>query len=194
VGDGKPRAPNGWLPAEPFRIGNNVAVAFECPGLLAGHCRLTPLHHIPDAARRFRADDPGLAPLVRSAGVAVRRTLSSNRKVLPPGPESRARLHVYTEVYTPGLEFEWDDQKEKSNLRKHGLAFEDAITLFDGPYLERLDDRHDYGEERYVAYGCVRDEVVVLVYTWRGPARRIISARKATKVERETYYAAIQPS
>jgi uncharacterized DUF497 family protein len=92
------------------------------------------------------------------------------------------------------LEFEWDRAKETSNLRKHGITFKDAVAVFGRPYMERLDDRRDYGEERFVVYGEAHNTVIVLVYTWRGSVRRIISARKATKAERETYYAAIYPS
>jgi uncharacterized DUF497 family protein len=57
-----------------------------------------------------------------------------------------------------------------------------------------FDDRRDYGEDRYVVYGEARNEVITLVYTWRGSGRRIISARKATKGEREAYYSAIYSS
>jgi uncharacterized protein len=89
------------------------------------------------------------------------------------------------------LRFEWDAAKSKSNLRKHRIAFEDAVGVFDRPYLERLDDRRDYGEDRYVVYGQARNQVITLVYTLRGAVRRLISARKATKNERETYYSAI---
>jgi uncharacterized protein len=92
------------------------------------------------------------------------------------------------------LKFEWDPEKGRSNLRKHGITFEDAVAAFSRPHLERLDDRRDYGEDRYVVYGEARNEVITLVYTWRGSARRIISARKATKGEREAYYSAIYSS
>src|SRR5258708_671265 len=79
------------------------------------------------------------------------------------------------------------------NLRKHGIAFEDAVKLFDRPHLESPDDRRDCGEERLIVVGEVRDHVIALVYTWRRQARRIISARKATTSERQIYYQAIYP-
>jgi uncharacterized protein len=89
------------------------------------------------------------------------------------------------------LKFEWDPRKRDLNLSKHGVIFEDALSLFDKPYLEGPDDRPDCGEDRFIVYGEVTDQVTPLVYTWRGGRRRIISARKATKNEREAYYQAI---
>ncbi len=81
--------------------------------------------------------------------------------------------------------FEWDPRKRALNLRKHGVAFEDAIELFERPYLEGPDHRQDYGESR--------SQVIALVYTWRAEKRRIISARKATSSEQEAYYRTIYP-
>jgi len=89
------------------------------------------------------------------------------------------------------LKFEWDPRKRSINLRKHGVAFEDAIHLFEWPYLEGPDNRQDYGEVRWIAYGEARGHVIALVYTWRGGKRRIISARNATSHEQEAYYRTI---
>jgi uncharacterized DUF497 family protein len=89
------------------------------------------------------------------------------------------------------VEFEWDLRKSSLNLRKHGIALEDAVALFNHPYLERPDDRHDYGEERWIVTGQVAGDVIVVNYVWRGERRRIISAREAQKTEREAYYSAV---
>ena len=62
--------------------------------------------------------------------------------------------------------------------------------MFDNPYLESPDKRIDSSEDRFIVYGEVGDQVVALVYTWREERRRVISARKATKNEREAYYRA----
>jgi uncharacterized protein len=86
------------------------------------------------------------------------------------------------------LRFEWDPRKRALNLRKHGIAFEDAVEVFAQPHL---DDRPEHGEHRFVAFGEMRGRVIVVVYTKREEKRRIISARKATKDEREAYYRAI---
>lgn len=87
--------------------------------------------------------------------------------------------------------FEWDPRKRALNLRKHGIAFEDAVEVFAQPHLEDLDDRPEHGEHRFVAFGEMRGRVIAVVYTKREEKRRIISARKATKDEREAYYRAI---
>jgi hypothetical protein len=88
------------------------------------------------------------------------------------------------------MKFEWDEAKNERNIKKHGLDFAEAVEVFNGPILERLDDSADYGEERWVAVGLLHGIVcVVLVYT--EPDRetiRIISFRKADRYEREAYF------
>lgn len=87
------------------------------------------------------------------------------------------------------LEFEWDEAKARSNLEKHRVSFLTAAAIFLNERLERIDDREDYGELRWIALGCVEDEVYRVVFTWRGENLiRLISAQKASKDEREIYY------
>ena len=82
------------------------------------------------------------------------------------------------------MEFDWDDGKNRENIRKHGLDFADAPMAFDGPVLARLDTRQDYGEDRWVGIGLIHGRVVVLVFAQPRPeAIRVISLRKATKRE-----------
>lgn len=88
------------------------------------------------------------------------------------------------------MEFEWDEGKAQKNIEKHGIDFEDAIFIFSGPTLEKVDGRHDYGETRFVALGMVDDRVLVVVYTDRNDVRRIISARRAKADERRAYHQA----
>ena len=84
------------------------------------------------------------------------------------------------------LLFEWDEEKEKKNIRKHGISFEIAAKVFMDPNrIEYYDDRN-YGEERYVLIGY-SGNVLSVSYTMRGDAHRIISARLATKEERRRY-------
>jgi uncharacterized protein len=83
------------------------------------------------------------------------------------------------------MDFEWDENKARANLQKHRLDFEDAIGLFDGPVLESRSDRH--GEERWRALGEIAGMTIVVVYVVRGERRRIVSARRANRNERETY-------
>ena len=87
------------------------------------------------------------------------------------------------------MKFEWDEEKNKTNIRKHGLDFADAPEIFDGPMLVRLDTRQDYGEDRWIGIGFLRNRVVVVVYVERddGETIRIISLRKALKYERKQF-------
>lgn len=84
--------------------------------------------------------------------------------------------------------FEWDEAKRGANLVKHGVDFVDALEVFADPFrIERTDRRREYREDRHQAVGRVGDQVVFVVYTLRGNARRIISARRASRNERRTY-------
>lgn len=85
------------------------------------------------------------------------------------------------------MEFEWDEDKNRTNIKKHGISFESAKEIFSEPYLERLDNRQDYGEERWVILGKLNVVCVVLVYTDRVLKTRIISIRKANREETKIY-------
>jgi uncharacterized DUF497 family protein len=85
------------------------------------------------------------------------------------------------------MKFAWDPTKSERNGHERGFDFETAALIFDGPIQTALDDRRDYGEERIIAVGEVHGEVLVVVYTDRGPVRRIISAPRANRKERETW-------
>lgn len=82
------------------------------------------------------------------------------------------------------MDFEWDAAKSATNLSRRGFGFAYAAAIFLGPTLEAVDGRRDYGEMRTRAIGAVDDEVLVVIYTDRGDARRIISARRANRMER----------
>lgn len=86
--------------------------------------------------------------------------------------------------------FEWDSEKNDSNTRKHGITFEKAILIFDDPYLlEKYDTAHSEDEDRFIAIGSIAGVLIVtVVYTDRNEITRIISARPATKQEKELYY------
>jgi hypothetical protein len=92
------------------------------------------------------------------------------------------------------MEFEWDENKNRANIAKHGIGFEQAKAVFDDPYsLTYVDDRFEYGEAREISLGLIplvvqgQSLVVVVVHTDREGATRIISARKATRKERRLY-------
>ncbi|TNE36179.1 MAG: BrnT family toxin [Alphaproteobacteria bacterium] len=86
-------------------------------------------------------------------------------------------------------EFEWDDAKARENLKKHGIRFETACEVFRDPFaIELLDDRFDYGEERYILIGNSTAGVLTVVHTERGDLVRIISARCAEPNEKRFYH------
>lgn len=86
-------------------------------------------------------------------------------------------------------EFEWDAAKAAENLASHGVSFEMAKDVFKDPFaLEWLDDREDYGEDRYVILGMVEARVLYVAYALRGDVIRIISARGAEPHERRQYH------
>ena len=86
------------------------------------------------------------------------------------------------------LKFEWDEKKAAINLKKHKVAFEDAVYVFqDENRIEFFDAEHSDDEDRYVAIGLV-GTVLYVVFTERKDITRIISARKANSVERSYYY------
>ncbi len=89
----------------------------------------------------------------------------------------------------PHLLVEWDPRKAATNLRKHRVSFEEAATVFrDTLSATAADPDHSVGEDRYVTFGVsVRGRLLVVAHTERGDTVRLISARLATKREREIY-------
>lgn len=87
------------------------------------------------------------------------------------------------------MKFEWDDIKAKTNLARHGVSFDEAKTVFDDPlYVDFYDPDHSDVEERYIIIGMSQQQRLLLVsYTERGQTMRLISARVATRSERNAY-------
>ena len=91
------------------------------------------------------------------------------------------------------MRYSWTDSKNRRNLKLHGIAFEDAVRIFDGPTLERADDRFDYGERRVYAIGVVNGLEITVIYTDReDEERRIISAWRSEPHERRAYWRSIE--
>lgn len=88
------------------------------------------------------------------------------------------------------IRFEWHDAKAKANLQTHGISFELATTVFEDVFaIERLDDREDYGEKRFVIVGMAKSHILLFVaFTERNDRIRIISARRATQHEEDDYF------
>ncbi len=92
-------------------------------------------------------------------------------------------------MFMNGPEFEWDPAKAAINEAAHGVPFELAKGVFKDPFaVEWLDDRADYGEDRYVIIGMVDHRLLYVAYTMRGEVVRIISARGADPHERRQYH------
>ena len=90
-------------------------------------------------------------------------------------------------------EFEWGEAKNATNLKDHGISFEEAVAIFNGPVLTHIDDRFDYDEVREVSFGFLGETVVLSVtHTDRDGRKRLISARKATRSERRMFYAYLE--
>lgn len=83
--------------------------------------------------------------------------------------------------------FEWDLDKEAKNIAERGIDFTTAARIWGGRVLEQIDDRRDYGEVRILTFGKVDDRLMAVLFTWREPNRRIISARKANRREQRRF-------
>jgi len=90
-----------------------------------------------------------------------------------------------------GMTFSWDDRKERENLRKHGVSFDEATTVFaDEKARLKHDPDHPSGEDRFILLGfSAKLRVLVVVHAYRQDEKeiRLISARKATRNERRQY-------
>jgi uncharacterized protein len=84
--------------------------------------------------------------------------------------------------------FEWDEQKNATNIEKHGIDFDDVIPVFfSRQALIVRDNRKDYGEDRFIVLCSMGGRVLHVAYTLRGASVRIISARHANQRERRDY-------
>ncbi|MCY4389210.1 MAG: BrnT family toxin [Desulfurellaceae bacterium] len=91
------------------------------------------------------------------------------------------------------MQFEWDEVKNQANIRKHGISFETAKRIFEGPVVTRIDQRKDYGEDRYISIGRVEPAALIVVaHTSRNGRIRLISARPASRKERQAYHEQIR--
>ena len=93
------------------------------------------------------------------------------------------------------MKFEWDEKKNQENIKKHGIPFEEAKTIFFNEFIEKPDIEHSVNEERFVAIGIsyyTRELTVIYCYRNKIDGEeiiRIISSRKANENERREYYA-----
>ena len=90
------------------------------------------------------------------------------------------------------MRFEWDEHKRLINLQKLGIDFADVWQIFDFDVVMNFDNRFDYGEIRYLSFGLLRGDVIVVAHTENDDLFRIISVRKAEKYEQEIYFNAVR--
>ncbi len=86
------------------------------------------------------------------------------------------------------MKFEWDETKNETNRRTHGIDFNHVPEIFNGPMIINIDDRFPYDEERYIGIGFLRNIIAVVAFVeTEGDVIRIISARKANKHESKSF-------
>lgn len=85
------------------------------------------------------------------------------------------------------MHFEWDEEKRQEIINKRDIDILYAALIFENEVLIQIDDRQDYGEERFAALGHVEGEYFTLIYTMRGDKTRIITAWKAGTNGEEEY-------
>lgn len=85
------------------------------------------------------------------------------------------------------MKISYDPQKWARTLAERGLDFEDAVQVFAGATIEVMDDRKEYGEERWQSYGLLNDRLVMIAWTPRGNSRHVISMRKCNEREQEKF-------
>lgn len=86
------------------------------------------------------------------------------------------------------MKFAWDETKRRTNLKKHGLDFADAETVFAGITRTLEDDRFEYHEQRFITLGLLQETVVLIAHSETATELRIISTRKATRNEQTHYF------
>ena len=86
------------------------------------------------------------------------------------------------------MNYHFDPAKRRANLKKHGLDFNDTVSVIESGRTVTFEDRRfDYGEERFITLGLLADQVVVIVTSETGSDIRIISMRKATRHEQKIF-------
>ena len=85
------------------------------------------------------------------------------------------------------MKLEWDDEKRRKNISKHGVDLIYAALIFEGPTLTKTDNRRTYGEERFISLGLVDGTAFVVVHTQRGEHIRLISAWKGGRKDYGKY-------
>jgi hypothetical protein len=104
-------------------------------------------------------------------------------------PQFAGKIAIFRDAILVAMEFEWDERKAAANLSRHGVSFDEAKEVFEDPlYVDFYDPDHSYDEHRYLIIGLSqRRRLLIVSYTEREDTVRLISAREATRGEREAY-------
>jgi len=87
------------------------------------------------------------------------------------------------------LTFEWDENKNAINIKKHGISFDEAVSVFNDPKrYEKFDTVNSFFEKRWITVGLAGWKVLRVVFTERNSTIRLITARKADKINKERYF------
>jgi len=86
-----------------------------------------------------------------------------------------------------GVEFEWDENKARTNAQKHGITFEEAAEVFFDPFYQTGDASTDYEQREFILGYSLAQRILLVVYVEHGDRTRLISARRATRHERKSY-------
>lgn len=98
----------------------------------------------------------------------------------------------FSQTFSNIRTFEWDEKKREQNLAKHGIDFDDACAVFEGPLLVNQSDRE--AETRYAVLGFIEETEIAVICTFREDRCRIISARRARTNERKELHRRIKRS
>jgi uncharacterized protein len=150
----------------------------------------TPSETIGSSVGLKRPEPAGLRRRARRRGLGRQDDAVHGRLALPSGRLilwALSRLRRRLTLCPVG--FEWDVRKARDNVTKHRVSFEEAMTVF-GDSLGRIleDPHHSVSEQRFVIIGeSVRRRLLVVLFTERGDAIRLVGARRATRRERRSY-------
>lgn len=144
---------------------------------------------------RGRGSRPGLRRGLQSGPIfGAFCSLFTGAKALD---DKNTNVYTYLEIIGDAAErpsvndsysaFEWDGNKRRSNVEKHGIDFADATEAFDDPWRFTYRSPRRSNEERFLTVGTVRGKLIAIVFTLRGDKIRIISARPARRTERDQY-------
>lgn len=121
----------------------------------------------------------------QAPGAPLTKTICPNKTI--PGRIYNILDKPTDRTYNKNMKYEWNEYKKEANFEKHGVDFNEIGNFEWDSAIETIDDRKDYGEQRWIAVGRILNRIYVLIYTIRNKNIRVISLRKANTRERNYY-------